>query len=459
MQTTLKQPKPITPKSRYALFLGNFVDPVDPVPHPKSLDTVVYEWLESIGSDREKHSQSDSYLRHSHSSDGSPVPRKLTKSAPIMSSKRDAEGYVVPETPPSTRNLVGADTEPVTPSNITSSARSSSRSLVEDPLYRDANLAENGIFMLSSYDELFPEHVARLVDEMSKDRDSPGPSLDELRRETALYDLEMGSAEGDVEKYFQKSVFPNPTLSSDSLKTSLRLPMGKHTVPNTGSKFKVSNPVPDMLYGYKRHGTFTRAQEAQFNSMGNTMMANSQNLAYPFFVIEFKGDGPSEAGSLWAAASQCLGGSTSCVHITERLNHQLAQVAVQPVNSAAFSIAMSGTEARLYISWKHNESDYYMRKVDSFLLQKLNHYLEFRKYVRNIIDWGKGKRLKEIQDALDSLLEQSKTSAFEVARSRQPSSHDSATSSSKRQKSSSSPGKSTRSSSVQGQGGRAKELY
>lgn len=57
---------------------------------------------------------------------------------------------------------------------------------------------------------------------------------------------------------------------------------------------------------------------------------------------------------------------------------------------------MNGTEARLYISWKHDELQYYTRKVDSFLLQKPKDYVEFRKYVRNIIDWSKDKRLNKI---------------------------------------------------------------
>ena len=67
---------------------------------------------------------------------------------------------------------------------------------------------------------------------------------------------------------------------------------------------------------------------------------------------------------------------------------------------------MNGTEARLYISWKHNELDYYTRKVKSFSLQDPEHYIEFRKHVRNIIDWGKGTRLKEIRNSLDTLLEE-----------------------------------------------------
>ena len=77
---------------------------------------------------------------------------------------------------------------------------------------------------------------------------------------------------------------------------------------------------------------------------------------------------------MWAATNQCLGGSASCVNIAERLNRQLRQCKcneIQTINSAAFSIAMNGTEAQLYVSWKHDEN-YYTQKVDSFLLQSLH---------------------------------------------------------------------------------------
>jgi hypothetical protein len=145
--------------------------------------------------------------------------------------------------------------------------------------------------------------------------------------------------------------------------------------------------------------------------MGNEMdgAANNQGLMYPFFIIEFKGNG----GDLWVATNQCLGGSTLCINIAERLNRK-------PVDSTAFSIAMNGTEARLYISWKHNELDYYMQKVKSFLLQDPEHYIEFRKHVKNIIDWGKDKRLNEIREPLDALLEESRKRASEAAKSRPP---------------------------------------
>ena len=150
--------------------------------------------------------------------------------------------------------------------------------------------------------------------------------------------------------------------------------------------------------------------------------------------------------------NQCLGGSVSCVNVAEHLNRHLRQGnsdRVRPIESAAFGIAMSGTEAQLYISWKHNELDYHMASVNSFLLQKSEDYLEFRKCALNIIDWGKDRRLKEIRDSLDSLLEESRIRASKTAKSRQPPSDSSATSSGKRYKSLSTSKNSSKSKSTQ----------
>ncbi|CAK7233464.1 hypothetical protein SCUCBS95973_008603 [Sporothrix curviconia] len=201
--------------------------------------------------------------------------------------------------------------------------------------------------------------------------------------------------------------------------------MSRHAVPNAGPQLKISNPIPDMMYGYSRQYAFPE-QQTQFISMGNLMdgTANTQSLMYPFLVVEFKGNG----GDLWVATNQCLGGSASCVNIAERLNRQLEKSKsskITSVDSTAFSIAMNGTEARLYVSWKHSDLDYYTQKVDSFLLQKPQDYIEFRKHVKNIIDWGKDKRLKEIRESLDALLEESRKCASEAAKSRPPPSQES----------------------------------
>jgi hypothetical protein len=237
----------------------------------------------------------------------------------------------------------------------------------------------------------------------------------------------MGTVEAEVVKYFRGRILPEEEHSR-TLKRSEQQPMAKHTVPTTASDLKVSTPVPDMLYGYDMHVALPQ-QQPLFISMGPEMVAFNQfqSLIYPFLVVEFKGDG----GSMWAATNQCLGGTASCVNIAERLNDRLRKCGSnegQRIDSVAFSIAMNGTEARVHITWKHDELKYYMLRVQSYLLQDAHQYIEFRKIVRNIIDWAQEKRLNEIRASLDKLLEESRTRSSKAARSRQPESDGTATS-------------------------------
>jgi hypothetical protein len=303
--------------------------------------------------------------------------------------------------------------------SASSSGRSSEIRLVEDPFYREENLAANNIYLRPS-SEQYPEHIASLVNKVRRDRDSPGPSLDQVRQDVELEALALGAVASDVKNHFRNNIFTASALV-DSVREIGNFQMAKCVVPQARSKLKVGVPAPDILYGYQR-GAFPQQHQTQLTSMGVKIVANTRDLIYPFFLIEFKGDGPSGSGSLWVATNQCLGGAASCVNIAEYHNHQLMQCRsdkVLPINSATFSVAMSGTEARLYISWKHEES-YYMRNIKSFLLQDPIHYLEFRKYVLNIIDWGKDQRLKEIRDSLDCLVEEGRKRTSKAAKSRPP---------------------------------------
>ncbi len=424
-QTAVLQPKP---KRSYASFLRDFADSVNPrlCPEsaPESVDTFVSAWLESLGSDHESRCKSDSHL---HLPDDDPVPRKLARSVPDIPYTMSTDGLNVPEA----SDFAGAseqttDVESTAVADFTSSSGSSESNLIEDPMYREVNLASNNIYLRSSR-EPCPEHIAELINHVRHDRGSPPPTFDQVWQDRTLEWLATGAGEPGVERAFQNRIFPSCEPGSNAgveiLSRADRLPMAKQVVPNARSVFKVSSPVPDMLYGYSRTGAFARAQQGQINSMGRTLVANGQNLICPFFAVEFIGDGPSGNGSLWVATNECIGDSVTCVNIVELLNHDLARIRsddVKPINSAAFSIAMSGTEARLFITWKQDDLTYYMMNVDSFLLQRPVDYVEFRKVVLNIIDWGKHHRLKEIQDALDAFMEASRKKASQAAKARRP---------------------------------------
>ena len=80
---------------------------------------------------------------------------------------------------------------------------------MEDPLYRDANLAENNIYIRSLREQL-PEHISDLVDYVRRDRDSPGPSPDQVWQDAELNELWMGAGESQVENYFRDKIFSKP---------------------------------------------------------------------------------------------------------------------------------------------------------------------------------------------------------------------------------------------------------
>jgi hypothetical protein len=156
-----------------------------------------------------------------------------------------AESFVTPDKPFSTMSTV--------------SGLSGRKRGVEDPCYRENNLAANGIFWRSSCNP-FPEDIATLVGAISQDRHSPGPSPNEVMHDPELEALEMGTGEPEVGDNFSTNVFtkPGPT---DVIKRIEKAPMAKRAVPDLGSKFKLVTPVPDVLYGFNRVHAFTQRQQ------------------------------------------------------------------------------------------------------------------------------------------------------------------------------------------------------
>ncbi|PHH78694.1 hypothetical protein CDD80_6432 [Ophiocordyceps camponoti-rufipedis] len=206
-------------------------------------------------------------------------------------------------------------------------------------------------------------------------------------KDEELWQLHEGAAESDLAQYFKDQMFASRPLN---LRRSDTQPMLRHTFPLWDSTYPVSNPVPDVLYGYSREVAFSgRVKQLARLDGGEAGAANTLGLVYPFFVAEFKGDGPSGAGSLWVATNQCLCAAAYCVNIANRLNRQVGECKSrngQQVDSVAFSVAMNSTEARLFVSWSENDTDIYMRQVEAFALARPEHHLEFRRYVRNILD-------------------------------------------------------------------------
>ncbi|KAJ3537557.1 hypothetical protein NM208_g4587 [Fusarium decemcellulare] len=297
-------------------------------------------------------------------------------------------------------------------SNSSAASKKATLALVEQTDYREMHLESNNIFYRDRNEPL-PAHVSDLIKNvLKKPRHSPTPSESNILADSELSALEKGAGESRVLEYFQRNLIP-PFHDLDVLRRSTGLPLIKNLVPDTGTgtEYSVSQPKPDILCGYNLSGAFVPQQRQRLDSMDRVKCANSENVAFPFLILELKGDGPSSHGRLWVATNQCLGGAATCVNIAERFNNQLRQYqgeeGAHQIDSTCFSVAMSGTEARLFVSWKQGEV-INMRKVRSFALQEPDHFIEFRKHIRNIMDWGRTERLENIRSGLDFLIAESR---------------------------------------------------
>jgi hypothetical protein len=168
-------------------------------------------------------------------------------------------------------------------------------SLIENVQYEAINLAANNIIYRDRREEL-PEHISQLVQKIGSDRNSPDVSIQDIDVDDALAALERGAGEPSVEQYIQNTLVTLPSRN-DILKRSDKVPMSRKTIPNTGTAYRVSGPVPDIILGYNLAGAFTPLQRMKLASM-KLDSANNDGLCLPFFIIEFKGDGPSSNGSL-----------------------------------------------------------------------------------------------------------------------------------------------------------------
>ncbi|KAK2693842.1 hypothetical protein QWA68_008426 [Fusarium oxysporum] len=382
------QPAPIRSILPSAALLGYIKETQ---PRPSYLEQVD-NWLEdTYPSDLRKTSRSDCFILDK---DFEPILLERSHSAPaIMSGRKNLTGQAVtfelafspksslkPSSPGFTSKEGGPSIDP-TPTIYPTATGTPNRSngpLVESALYRDCNLALNNILLLDSRTEL-PPHISTLVESLKKGRSSPEPIPQD---NDDLYDMEAGASEAKVEDFVRNNVIP---LSSgiDKIKRSDRVFVGRAIIPITNPYARISVPVPDLLYGY-RLSAFEQDQRMQIATCGNFAFANSEGLTFPFFAVEFKGDGPSSKDRL-----------EKCTDIEPS----------KPLDSTSFSVAMNGTEARLHVSWK--DGDFiYTQKIKTFILQRPEEFLEFRRFVRNIIDWGRDERLECIKSGLDVLIEE-----------------------------------------------------
>lgn len=108
-------------------------------------------------------------------------------------------------------------------------------------------------------------------------------------------ELEEGVGEDKVERYMHDKVFDvgyTPTVKRSDKKRMFQ----RHVPNDNQTPLQVSIPTPDSAFGYNRSKAFP--DNIQLINMGNDMVANGDDLLYPFLAVEFKSDGPYKSSNL-----------------------------------------------------------------------------------------------------------------------------------------------------------------
>ncbi|KAK8105197.1 hypothetical protein PG999_008556 [Apiospora kogelbergensis] len=178
---------------------------------------------------------------------------------------------------------------------------------------------------------------------------------------------------------------------------------------------KIARPRPAITYGYSTDipdsalSKARRWSRKRLSPRGGAI-GECLDLAFPFLTVEVCGYGIPEVGDTteYLAEYQCKGASVSCINIVSKLNDLMRQYPNGPVVSdASFSVVMGQLGTDIFVSWRNDDgTGYHIAPIAGYYLKAREDYIHFRRCIRNIINWGKGERLAQIQEALGLIIEQ-----------------------------------------------------
>jgi len=302
---------------------------------------------------------------------------------------------------------------------------------VKHPSYRINCLDSNHIVFQHPHEQL-PDAVAAHVGQLASiTPEMPGLAPEIVAK--AIYDLDtlgMGCNEIDVSSYLNTHLFPQGATTrfpTGSLLSVAGTHMARHLLPNLPTAmapWAVTQPRPDLLYGYPKTPTFTSAQLITLQGLHRQIPAYAQaspGLWFPFFAVEFKA-AAGTGGNLWVAANQCAGTSAACVQAVNQLNIGLGDVGCNGhVPDLCYSLAIDNSLAQLYVSWGVKDKGNLVvciQRVGSFLLSSPKHFTRLHRWVTAILEWGQGGRLGNIQLALDYIRGEQQKVMSRAAKSR-----------------------------------------
>lgn len=203
-----------------------------------------------------------------------------------------------------------------------SSSTTNKTPAVELPGYRAQTLARNHVYILDRTD-ILPLPQASLVARICGERRASSEvTISGFTADTKLRKLRGLVDEADVTSIFLEkfgNIEPNESINK---KYSQRVRIYRTLVPNVVSTEPLSQPAPDLIYGYSLDALQQYVERIHSLHVSH-ITATENQLTLPFFSIEFKGQTPSSGSGLYVAENQAVGSSSACVKLMEHLSDYL----------------------------------------------------------------------------------------------------------------------------------------
>ena len=168
-------------------------------------------------------------------------------------------------------------------------------------------------------------------------------------------------------------------------------------------------PKPDRHFGYMMaafetpvidtDGQTVSVRHIVTNGLVSGYARPSTTNLWPFFFVEFKTG--SRGGTHWVAQNQNAGSGALSVNSLEIIMAR-ANVKFSADDAAVFSCSMDAEYATLWVSW-HDEIKFRMTVFATYILRRPQDLRDMDRDIRNIIDYGLGKRLTLIRNTLAKL--------------------------------------------------------
>ncbi|KAF5003272.1 hypothetical protein FDECE_10172 [Fusarium decemcellulare] len=262
--------------------------------------------------------------------------------------------------------------------------------------YRDREiLLSNGMIYLEPYRAFkeVPPRVKKLVKKMVflGDYSSLDEEGEDIKSTSSLRQIEESSTPAMIMEYWR--ALPSERPAGPDLYCSENDALYRKWMPRVPGMETFGDPEPAMLYGYHLK-QFGPSKVRRLKSLSQAKV-NNGGLLYPFLAVVIQDhDDSIMKRSHGAATDTCLASSSVCINVMQKLRQDLKASGARcssTTNDVAFSVAMNGTLARLYVTFVMDNGTYAMYNARSFLLQNPDHHLEFRTSMLHILEWGQDR--------------------------------------------------------------------